>query len=226
MKQAGFPVPPRRARGPRPGTAFIAAGLLLLPAAGGAQLAGYGVRGGVVVSTPIAEDLVANPRLAAALGGVRPVRAVPAPAFQVEAELTLAMRARTLLDLAVGWTAAGIDADDDAGRRELQSAGIGQATVAVRYLLTPLLHGGCGFGVIRYFAEERALFAAGSEISPLLECGARVRVTTVAGRGVVLRAAGQMHRFRTPVLTDAGAQAGTVYRLAIQAGLDLRKGNR
>ena len=30
-----------------------------------------------------------------------------------------------------------------------------------------------------------------------------------------------MHRFRTPVLVDAGAQAGTVYRLAVQMGIDL-----
>jgi hypothetical protein len=188
-----------------------------------AQLAGWGVRAGVVASTPIAEDLVANPRLAAALGGIGPVQAVPGPGLIVEAEGTLSMRARTLLDVAIGWTMAGIDAEDDAGRRELQSPGVGHALVSVRYLAMPSLHGGCGFGVLRYFARAEALFAAGSEISPLLECAARVRAFERGGLGVYLRIAGQAYRFRTPVLADAGARAGTVYRLAVQAGVQRRQ---
>jgi hypothetical protein len=196
--------------------------LAFAPAAAAGQSVVWGIRAGVVASTPLAEDRVANPELAAALGGgLGPVRAVPAPAFHFEVGGAVPMRPRTVLELAMGWTMAGIDAKDDAGTRPLQDVGVGHATVSVHYLATRRLDGGCGIGLIRYFAESRALFASGTEVSPLLECAGRAGIIGDAGRRLVLRIAGQMHRFRTPVLADAGARSGTVFRLAVQAGVEL-----
>lgn len=196
--------------------------MLLVPVTARAQSLAYGVRAGVVVSTTLAEDQVANPRLAAALGGgLGAVRAVPRPAFQIEVNGALPMRARTWLDLAVGWTMAGINAEDDGGTRDLQDVGVGQATVSVRYRATSILDAACGIGVIRYFAEDQALFASGTELSPLVECASRLLPMGRNGQRFFLRVAGQLHRFRTPVLTDAGAKAGSVFRLAIQVGLEV-----
>jgi hypothetical protein len=88
--------------------------------------------------------------------------------------------------------------------------------VGVRYSLFGATEAACAFGVLRYFADG-GLFEGGSGLSPLLECGAGARWGP-AHRSFSLRAAGQAHRFRTPVLRDAGAQSGTVLRFVIQAG--------
>jgi len=195
--------------------------LLGVPSLCAGQGIGLAVRGGVVVSSALAEDRVANPALAAALGGgIGAVRAVPAPGIMATVVATLPMKARTRLDFALGGSHATLEARDDAGTRTIQTVNAGHATVSVRYLASTRASGSCGFGLIRYFAERRALFAGGTEVSPLVECGARVDVAGPAGRRLFVRAGGQLHRFRTPVLIDAGAQAGTVYRLAIEAGID------
>jgi hypothetical protein len=210
-----------RIRPIRLGGPGLFAALLLSPAFCAAQGSSLALRAGVVMSSALAEDKVANPALAAALGGrIGSVRAIPAPGLQLEVAGSVPMKARTRLDLAVGWSHATLEARDDAGTRTIQTASAGHATLSVRYLVSARASASCGFGMIRYFAEKRALFAGGTEVSPLVECAARMDVAGPPGRRVFLRAGGQLHRFRTPVLLDAGAQSGTVYRFAIQAGID------
>lgn len=181
----------------------------------------FELRAGLAVSTTLAEDLVANPRLIAALQDVwtGPVSAEPAPGPSFSVGAALPLRPRSALEIAIGWTATRLDAVDAAGTRELQDLGVGQATIGVRYSLFGPAEAACAFGVLRYFADG-GLFEGGSGLSPLLECGAGVRVGP-ASRAFTLRAAGQAHRFRTPVLRDAGAQTGTVMRFVIQAGVAL-----
>jgi hypothetical protein len=204
----------------------VFAALFAVPSLAAAQGAGLAVRAGAVASTALAEDRVANPALAAALGGVGPVRAVPVPGILIEVSGSLPMKARTRLELDVGWSHATLQALDDDGTRDVQPLGALHAVLSIRYLATARASGSCGFGVLRYIAEKRALFAAGTELSPLVQCAARFDVAGRPGRRVFLRAGGQLHRFRTPVLVDAGAQAGTVYRLVVEAGFDFGRGER
>jgi len=221
------PLNRNRPRSIRPrGPAALAASLLLVPALAAAQGASLAVRAGAVASSALAEDRVANPALGTVLGGVGAVRAVPAPGILIEVSGSIPMKARTRLELDVGWSHASLEARDDNGTREIQPLGAVHAAVSVRYLATARASAGCGFGLIRYLAERRALFASGTELSPLVQCGARLDIAGPPGRRVFLRAGGQLHRFRTPVLVDAGAQAGTVYRLAIEAGIDVGRSPR
>jgi len=204
----------RRSGARQAALAFLFGAMAATPCA--AQSVGIEVRAGVVVSSALAEDVVANPRLVQRLGGAYdgPVRAEPAPGPMLLAAAVFPLRSRTSLELAIGWTAARLNAVDAGGTRKLQDMGAGQATIAVRYEISRRLDAGCGFGALRYFADG-GLFENGSDIAPLLECGTGFDVTT---SGIVVRASGQAHRFRTPVLRDAGAQSGTVFRLSVQAG--------
>ena len=217
-----------RANRARPAALLGAAlsAVLVLPAAVAAQGARVAVRAGAVASTPLAEDKVANPALGAVLGGVGAVRAVPAPGILIEVAGSVPMKPRTRLELGAGWSHATLEAHDDDGTREMQSLGALHATLSVRYLANARASGSCGFGIIRYLAERRALFAGGTELSPLVQCAARVDIAGPPERRVFLRGAGQLHRFRTPVLVDAGAQAGTVYRLAVEAGIEFGRSGR
>jgi len=200
--------------------------LLVLPAGVAAQGVRVALRAGAVASSALAEDNVANPALGAVLGGVGAVRAVPAPGILVQVAGSVPMKPRTRLELAAGWSHATLEAHDDDGTREMQPLGALNATLSVRYTVTDRASASCGFGIIRYLAERRALFARGTELSPLVQCGVRVDMAGPPERRVFLRAGGQLHRFRTPVLVDAGAQAGTVYRFAIEAGIEFGRTGR
>jgi len=191
------------------------------PCAGRAAAQSIEIRAGIVGSTPLAEDRIANPRLSVALGEAwtGSVRARPAagPMFALAARAPL--RGRGLVEVGVGWTATHLNATDAAGTRELESVGVGQATLGVRYRLFGPVEAGCGFGLIRYFANA-GLFADGSGTSPLIQCGGGLHVGP-ARHAITLRAIVQAHRFRTPVLRDAGAQSGSVIRFGVQAGFEL-----
>jgi hypothetical protein len=202
------------------GWAFCSLLLSALPVAGEAQRVRFEVRAGVVSSTRLVEDQVANPALARQLGekfdGI--VRAKPGTGFILATGAQTALRERTLLDVNIGWSHAGLDAEDGSGRRRIQTLNAGQATVGVRYRVSPALDAGCGFGALRFFASG-GLFGSGGELSPLVECGGGVYMGP-GSRGV-LRGVAAVHRFRTPVLRDAGGQTGSVFRLSIQAGIVL-----
>jgi hypothetical protein len=201
---------------------FLAAAPL---AGAAAQRVTIEVRAGVAVSSTLVEDEVANPALIRQVGEsfAGPVRARPAPGPSIAVSALAPLRTRTTLDISLGWTFTRLDAIDDAGTREIQGLGAAHATVGVRYRLLATTHAGCGFGVLRYFADG-GLFAGGGEIAPLLECGAGIRFGP-GHRSIIARIAGQAHRFRTPVLRDAGAQAGEVFRVLVQAGIAIGGGS-
>lgn len=213
----------RRSVGPAARFATLACTLACSAAAAGAQAQTIEIRAGVATSGTLAEDLVANPGLTAALAGAwtGPVRADPAPGPAFTLAAALPLRPRSTLEIAAGWTATRLDAVDAAGTRELQNIGVGQATVGVRYALIGPAEAACGFGVLRYFADG-GLFEGGAGLSPLIECGGGARWGP-AHRAFTVRAVAQAHRFRTPVLRDAGAQSGGVLRFIVQAGIALGK---
>jgi hypothetical protein len=190
------------------------------PSAAAGQGVSFELRAGAVVSTAMAEDAVANASLARRLGAgfEGPVRAEPATGLIVEAAVRTGLRSRTLLELSAGWTFTRLDAIDASGRRTMQGLGVAHALIGVRYRVVSRLEGGCGFGAARYTAERRGLFAAGAELAPAIECSAGA-ATPSSSRRLVLRASVQAHRFRTPILRDAGAQAGTVLRYMVVAGV-------
>jgi hypothetical protein len=192
--------------------------LLALPVAGKAQQVRLEVRAGVVSSTRLVEDQVANPALERQLGEKfdGSVRAKPSTGFILSAGAQTALRERTLLDVNIAWSRAGLDAEDGSGRRRIQTLNAGQATVGVRYRVSRAFDAGCGFGALRFLASG-GLFGGGGELSPMVECGGGVHVGP--GGRAVLRGVAAVHRFRTPVLRDAGGQTGSVFRLSIQAGV-------
>jgi hypothetical protein len=193
---------------------------LAAPCTAAAQRFTVELRAGVIASSALAEDAVANPALAGQLEGAfgGPVRAEPGPGLLLVIAAQSPLRERTSIDVALGWSHANLNAVDAEGRRKMQDLAAGQATVSVRYIVTRWLESGCGFGVLRYFADG-GLFPGGGELSPLVECGAGTRLGP--GGRMVVRALGQMHRFRTPALRDAGGRTGTVIRYGVQAGLVL-----
>lgn len=190
------------------------AALPALPAPSAAQWQ-FEVRAGVTGSTVLAEDLVANPALQQRLRDrfTGSVRAKPGAAVTVAAAAQTQLRARTRLGVGVTWTRAALHAEDGFGRRPIQTLHAGKVTVGVLYRVLSHTDAGCGFGALRYFASG-GLFASGGELSPMVECGAGFH----AGPGV-LRGTVEVHRFRTPVLRDAGGQTGSVMRFSVQAGL-------
>ncbi len=204
------------------GPAFVFAVLLAsVSGSARAQHPTVEVRAGAVKSSALAEDEVANPLLRSGLGTLFAggVRAVPTVGPVFEVALGLPLRHRSTLDLSFGWTATHLDAHDGDGVRRMQNLSAAHLTIGVRYPLFWKTDAGCGFGALHYYATG-GLFENGSELAPLLECNTGVHVP-LAGTRVVLRATGQAHRFRTPVLRDAGAQSGSVFRFLLQAGFEL-----
>jgi hypothetical protein len=194
--------------------------ILALPVPARGQRTALELRAGVIYSSALAEDRVANPALTRQLGERfgGSVRARPAPGAVLGVAVQSPLRQRSLLELAAAWSRAGLSAEDASGRRHMQNLHAVQATLAVRYRVA-IFDAGCGFGALRYFASG-GLFSGGSgDLAPVVECGAGW--LGGPGRRAVLRALAQAHRFRTPVLRDAGAQTGTVFRLSIQAGVRL-----
>jgi len=200
--------------------------LFMLHGPGGlaAQRLAFELRAGVIASSALAEDAVANPALASALDGAfgGSVRAEPGTGLLLSIAARSQLRARSAIDVALGWSRAVLHAVDGDGRRRMQDLDAAQATVGIRYDVTSWLEGGCGFGMLRYFAAA-GLFLDGGEISPLIECGAGTWIGP--HRRFSLRALGQMHRFRTPALRDAGGRTGTVYRYGVQAGFRIGGGS-
>lgn len=202
--------------------AWIAAVFSLVPASGGAQRVGIEVRGGIIGSSALAEDLVASQALLERLGARfdGSVRAVPAvsPILVVAAHAPL--RGDFEGELSAGWTFGDLRASDGAGERSVQGLDAGHALIGVRYRPGARLDAGGGFGILRYFADEIGLFADGTDLSPLLEGSVGVTVPGFGGR-VVVRAVGQAHRFNTPSLRFSRAAEGTVLRGSVQAGIRL-----
>jgi hypothetical protein len=206
--------------------ALVTAALVIepfgFPSQAMAQPLGFEMRAGITRSTALAEDAVANIELEqllglAFLGGVT---ARPATALTLALSALIPLRQRTLLDVSLNWTFSRLHAEDVNGRRPLQRLGVGQIGVGIRYKLHPRIDTGCGFGAVRYFADETGLFATGSQLTPMLECGAGVTLA-VGPRAIVVRVFGQAQRFRTPALRDAGARTGSVFRFGAQAGIAL-----
>ncbi len=177
------------------------------------------LRAGVAGSTAIVEDLIASPQLVQRLGGAfeGDVKAVPSPGPVLAVAVMTAMRERMAFELSAGWTFTTLRAATDGSSRKVHDLGVGHAILGVRYAVNEWWRLTGGFGAVRYFADE-GLFAEGNALQPIVELGNAV-TTPWLGRRLTLRAAGQIHRFGTPVIRSAGGEDGTVMRALIQAAV-------
>jgi len=203
---------PSRCGGLRGHAACVVVMVALLAAAGEAAAQGWtwGVRGGVVWSTPLVEDQVAPP---AATSPVK-IRVPPGPTLALD----LGREIRPGVDLAlnVGWATSSQQIEGD-GARRLGGLDIAHATIGLRARAADRVRVHGGAGVNQYIAGRSGIFRDGSSPGALLEAG--VDVAWGAGRGsIVLGLAGQAHRFGTPALRAEGGVDGTVYRFSVTAG--------
>jgi hypothetical protein len=202
--------------------ALVAAGAPATAVA--AQAVSFELRAGVAASSALADDIVASPRLAQRLGSSfeGDVKAVPALGPVIGATARTQLRPRIRAELGVGWTFATLRAREHSGDRDIQDVGVAQATLGIRYQVTPVLDVGGAFGGIRYFADDRALFVEGGDLYPMIELAGALTTPLLDGR-LALHAAGQIHQFGLPVLRQAGGEDGVVMRAMVQAGIVLGK---
>ncbi len=198
---------------------FFVLSICLLHGPVAAQPIGLELRAGAAGSTALAEDAIAGPglrqRFGAALRG--PVRMEPTLGAWAGLAARAPLRRNTYVEVSTAATFTRLDAADDAGTRDLQSLAVLHGVVAVRYPLAPSLSLAGGFGGVKYFTEERAVFAEGSAISPLVEADLAWH-RDVGGRVLSLRAFAQAHRFGTAAIRRAAGADGTVFRYGLGAG--------
>jgi hypothetical protein len=194
---------------------------LMFPSAAAAQRVDVYARAGVVGSTALVTDHVADALPDSLnLSVDDEVRAVPAPGVAVAGGARVAFWPAVSLGLDVEWTTTELEADDGVSSRAVQDLSVLQTVVSASWRVRPALELGGGAGLIWYRTEERGLFRGGSDTSPLLEMRAGWTPAFWDGR-VALIGAAQTHRFGTPVMRDEGGQDGGVVRLSVSARIRL-----
>lgn len=209
---------------------------LALCVAGGVQ--GQGVtleaRAGVALSTPLVRDAVADADVYRAIFGgpvthlAEEVRVGARVAPVVGLAVRMALRREVSLEVAGGWTFTELVGRQGDESWRIQDLGIGHGVVALRYDVTERHHVRGGLGGIRYTSEARGLFRDGGELRPLVEVGGGVG-WRAGGVRIGLDVAGQAHGFGTTAFRSAGGSGvrgadGTVFRLAVQAGITRARG--
>jgi hypothetical protein len=178
---------------------------------------------GAAVSSVLARDNVASPAVRQIVRGVEEevlLLVAPAPALGVGVRTSL--RPRLVLDADVDVAVSELRVSGSEGERGLQSIAVVEVGAAVSRLVRPRVEVGGGAGVTAYVTAREGLFRDGSRIAPLLS--ARLSWTPpVAGDRIALVARGQVHRFGTPAIREAGGTDGTVRRAAIQMRIRLKE---
>lgn len=99
-------------------------------------------------------------------------------------------------------------------------------SVGLRRQLNPWLEGRAAVGGLKYLpAASIGLFSAGSGLMPYGSIALDAAPAVLAQRRLALEVAGDVHRFLTPALRNAGfTDARLVYRLSAGVRVDLRRG--
>lgn len=193
------------------------AALIAMPGAAQSQIrleAGIGL----AASGDLAKDQVATPTLRARFGNAveESVTATlaPAPEFRIGASIPL--RAGTDALLTGSWSATKLRANEAGSTRDVQNVSVAEAVISMRHRFGDMVELGAGFGAAYFNSSDDALFRGGASIAPLVEAGAG------AGRNMGMhrihaRAVGQLHRFDTNAISDAGGRSGNVMRYGVQA---------
>jgi hypothetical protein len=132
------------------------------------------------------------------------------------------LRPRLVLDADVDVALSELRVTGGEGERGLQSVAVIEVGAAVSRAVRPRIEVGGGAGVTAYFTAREGLFRDGSRIAPLVS--ARLSWTPpVADDRIALVARGQVHRFGTPAIREAGGTDGMVSRAAIQMRIRLKE---
>jgi len=181
-----------------------------LGAAGGAAAQRLEVRAGMVLSSALAHDAIAQ--------GSSPVTVRARLAPLAGAAALVPLRERLLLEVGAAVALSRLRAQDGLASRDVQSLTVVQALVGVRYGQAGRPYLRAAAGGVRYFSADRGVFAGGAGVNPALEAGAGWTRRAGAWRlGAEL--AGQLHPFDPPALEAAGAEKGGVRRLLLMATL-------
>jgi hypothetical protein len=181
----------------------------------------FGARLGAVFSSSLVEDRIATATARQLLGGAVDtlVRIAPGPALSAGAMVRVAFWPRAALEGTLDWAHGQLRADENGTARDLQPLDVVQATVGASWSVRDDVHIGGAVGLLRYITEERAIFAEGSDTSPLAEVRAAWQPPVLARRlGVTVRL--QTHRFGAQALRNRGATDGAVKR--VDVGLRVR----
>ena len=184
---------------------------------------------GAVSSTALVTDRIATPGLRSLLGQSVETGATAklalAPTIGIGAAVPL--RGATEGTLMLSWSGSRLRASEEgrSGSRDIQSVSVFEGIVGVRGMVRPpfLLSG--GFGAILFSSEDRALFAGGSSIAPLLDGGLGSSLE-LGGHRVHVRAFGRVHPFNTTAMQNAGSSGGNVARFGLEAILGWKAGAR
>jgi hypothetical protein len=178
---------------------------------------------GAAMSSALVRDNVASPSLRRIVPGVEEeVLLLVAPAPAVGVGLRTSLRPRLLLDADVDVAVSEVRVSGGEGERGLQSVAVVEVGAAVSRVVRPRIEVGGGAGVTAYVTAREGLFRDGSRIAPLVS--ARLSWTPpIAGDRIALVARGQVHRFGTPAIREAGGSDGMVSRAAIQLRIRLKE---
>ena len=126
---------------------------------------------------------------------------------------------RAALEGTLDWAGGQLEVEEDGSSRDVQSLSVIQATVGASWAAGAGVHVGGAVGLMRYLTDDRSIFAAGSDTSPLMELRGAYEPPFLDRRlGLVVRL--QAHRFGAQALRDRGATDGTVMR--VDAGVRVR----
>jgi hypothetical protein len=205
----------------------VGLGMLLVPgevvAQGGLSIE---VRAGVVVSTPLVEGTAMLP--------TDPTRgqafeAVPAAAPLLTIAGRTALEKGLSLEVSAGWTFGRLEGRQGGETWDAGAVGVGHGVVALRQRIGERFHVRGGVGVIGYRSDS-GVFEGADRVRPVMEAGGGAELI-LGGARVSISALGQVHPFGSLALRQgrgSGTQGldGTVYRLALQAGVALKEGPR
>lgn len=195
---------------------------LLFSSPAAAQRVDLYSRVGVAGSTALVTDLVADASIPNAIGAPvdEDVTAVPVPGLTLAGGVRVAFWPRATLGFDAAWTSTKLEARDASGTRPIQDLTVLHTIVNASWAVRPTVELGAGAGFIWYRADEKGLFAAGTDTSPVIEVSAGWTPAYWNSR-LALIAAAQSHRFGTPVLNQAGGQDGNVSRISVTARIRL-----
>lgn len=197
----------------------IAVGLAILLAVPrrtvAAQTSVYATLGARYTST-LVHDSIVTPL------DVRPDIA-PALTAAVDLPLTAPWKLEILADLATSTLRRHDAGGGTAPITRLWTLGV---SVGLRRQLNPWLEGRAAVGGLKYLpAASIGLFSAGSGLMPYGSIALDAAPAVLAQRRLALEVAGDVHRFLTPALRNAGfTDARLVYRLSAGVRVDLRRG--
>jgi hypothetical protein len=171
------------------------------------------IRLGAMLFTPLVKQTVREVR-DSSLGATHAVsvRQQPAPVFS--AAVIYPLRERLTAELSASFARSTLQGEDDLGEWKAADLSVLNAVLCVRYQRMARTSIDFGVGVTKLAGSSTGMFTKGNGLRPLFEGGVTTDLPTAWPLQLVVRA--QTHSFTTGTLQDEGADAGQVWRGALQ----------